>query len=80
MIGAGFPFLFICDDWGGGSPTSSWGKIDFADVLNGGLHTQGFLLDVLVYFTLFFAAGLLLTAIQSKIARRRGSTTKTGRL
>jgi hypothetical protein len=29
LIGGGFPVLFICDDWGGGSPTSSWGKITF---------------------------------------------------
>jgi hypothetical protein len=29
MLGAGFPVLFICDDWGGGSPTSSWEKIDY---------------------------------------------------
>ena len=31
MVGAGFPVLFICDDWGGGSPTSSWNKIDYVE-------------------------------------------------
>jgi hypothetical protein len=52
MVGAGFPAMFICDDWGGGSPTSSWGKIDFVDVLNGGLIPSGFLIDLVFYFLL----------------------------
>lgn len=42
MLGAGFPVLFICDDWGGGSPTGSWGKIDLVDVMNGGIRLGGF--------------------------------------
>lgn len=53
MVGAGFPVMFICDDWGGGSPTSSWGKIDFVDVLNGGMIPSGFLIDLVYYFVLF---------------------------
>lgn len=52
MLGAGFPVMFICDDWGGGSPTGSWGKIDFVDVLNGGIVPGGFLVDFLFYFIL----------------------------
>lgn len=52
MLGAGFPVMFICDNWGGGSPTSSWGKIDFVDVLNGGIIPTGFLVDFLFYFIL----------------------------
>lgn len=52
MLGAGFPVMFICDDWGGGSPTGSWNKIDFVDVLNGGLLPGGFLIDFLFYFVL----------------------------
>ena len=52
MLGAGFPALFICDDWGGGSPTGSWGKIDFVDVLNGGIRPAGFVVDFLFYMLL----------------------------
>lgn len=52
MLGAGFPVLFICDDWGGGSPTGSWNKIDFVDVLNGGIRPAGFLVDFLFYILL----------------------------
>lgn len=52
MLGAGFPVLFICDDWGGGSPTSSWEKIDFVDVVNGGIRPGGFLVDFLFYILL----------------------------
>ena len=52
MLGAGFPFLFICDDWGGGSPTGSWGKIDLVDVVNGGIQPEGFFVDFLFYILL----------------------------
>ena len=52
MLGAGFPVLFICDDWGGGSPTGSWNKIDFVDVVNGGIRPAGFLVDFLFYVLL----------------------------
>ena len=53
MVGAGFPVMFICDDWGGGSPTSSWGKIDFVDFINGGIIPTGLLIDLVFYFILF---------------------------
>lgn len=64
MMGAGFPVLFICDDWGGGSPTNSWGKITLIDIPNGGIRPTGFLIDLLFYLGLawiacFAAAGLL---------------------
>lgn len=64
MLGAGFPALFICDAWGGGSPTGSWDKIDFADVINGGITPGGFLVDFLFYLTLigmtwFIASSLI---------------------
>jgi hypothetical protein len=49
MLGAGFPTIFICDDWGGGSPSSSWGKITLIDVPNGGIRPTGFLVDFLFY-------------------------------
>lgn len=52
MLGAGFPVLFICDDWGGGSPTGSWNKIDFVDVVNGGIRPAGFFVDFLFYLLL----------------------------
>ena len=49
MLGGGFPLLFICDDWGGGSPTGSWGKIDLVDVANGGIQPMGFFIDFVFY-------------------------------
>ena len=49
MLGAGYPVLFICDDWGGGSPTNSWGKITSVDIINGGIRPTCFLIDFLFY-------------------------------
>lgn len=66
MVGAGFPVLFICDDWGGGSPTSSWNKIDFVDVINGGIVPGGFLVDFLFYFII---SGLLWFTLSSMIGK-----------
>lgn len=54
MSGAGFPILFICDDWGGSSPTGSWGKIDYVDVFNGGIRPEGFLVDFMFYSVLIW--------------------------
>jgi len=51
MLGAGFPAIFICDDWGGGSPSSSWGKITFVDVPNGGIRSGGFLCAFLTFLS-----------------------------
>jgi hypothetical protein len=59
MLGAGFPALFICDDWGGGSPTNSWEKITFVDVPNGGIRPLGFLIDFLFYALLSWSILLL---------------------
>ncbi len=56
MLGAGFPVLFICDDWGGGSPTSSWGKITLVDIPNGGVRPTGFFVDFLFYTILLWVA------------------------
>ena len=66
MVGAGFPVLFICDDWGGGSPTSSWNKIDFVDVINGGIVPGGFLVDFLFYF---IVSGLIWFTLSSMIGK-----------
>ena len=66
MVGAGFPVMFICDDWGGGSPTGSWGKIDFVDFLNGGIIPSGFLIDLVFYFLLFGSFWLIASSIIQK--------------
>jgi hypothetical protein len=66
MVGAGFPVLFICDDWGGGSPTSSWNKIDFVDVINGGMVPGGFLIDLLFYFILSGLIWFTVSSMRSK--------------
>jgi hypothetical protein len=44
-LGAGFPLSFICDDTGG-SPISSWGRFDLADL--SGVNPRVFLLDLLL--------------------------------
>jgi hypothetical protein len=67
MLGAGFPVLFICDNWGGGSPTNSWGKITPIDVINGGITLGGFLVDFLFYTVLFYGAILLMLTIYQRI-------------
>jgi hypothetical protein len=71
MLGAGFPILFICDDWGGGSPTNSWGKITFVDILNGGIKPGGFLVDLLVYAILFVLISLLVLGIYQRVMINR---------
>jgi len=71
MLGAGFPVLFICDDWGGGSPTGSWEKIDFVDVLNGGIRPAGFLVDLLFYIVLIWIVWFIAAGIFHKGTNRR---------
>lgn len=68
MLGAGFPVIFICDDWGGGSPTSSWGKITFVDVPNGGIRPTGFLVDFLFYTAMIWT---IVAGVFSKRINRR---------
>jgi hypothetical protein len=70
MLGAGFPVLFICDDWGGSSPTGSWGKIDFIDVLNGGIRPEGFLIDFLFYSVLIWIVGFITSGVFNKGIKR----------
>jgi hypothetical protein len=66
MLGAGFPVLFICDDWGGGSPTGSWNKIDFVDVVNGGIRPEGFFVDFLFYILLILIVWLVVSGFLRK--------------
>jgi hypothetical protein len=62
-LSAGFPIVFICDD-PGGSPISSWGKIDFGDVAN--VNPLAFILDLLLYSALLSVAWFILTGLWSK--------------
>ena len=71
MLGAGFPVLFICDDWGGGSPTGSWNKIDFVDVVNGGIRPGGFFVDFLFYILLILILWLLTASFLAKGVNHR---------
>ena len=71
MLGAGFPALFICDDWGGGSPTGSWGKIDFVDVVNGGIRPGGFLVDFLFYTLLVLIIWFVASSVLPKAVNHR---------
>ena len=68
MLGAGFPAIFICDDWGGGSPTGSWGKITLVDVPNGGIRPGGFLVDFLFYNALIWV--VTVSVFRKRIDRR----------
>jgi len=72
MLGAGFPVLFICDDWGGGSPTGSWGKIDYVDVLNGGVKPGGFLADFLFYWVLVWVLWFIASTVIFRGTNRHG--------
>jgi hypothetical protein len=64
-IGAGFPVLFICDDWGANSPLGSAGGITPIDVTNGGIYLEGFLVDFLFYAVLFYTPVLVIYAVCS---------------
>jgi hypothetical protein len=70
-LGAGFPVLYICDNWGGGSPANSWGKITPIDVINGGINLGGFLVDFLFYTVLFYIAIILMRAIYQRLTATR---------
>ena len=78
MLGAGFPLLYICDDWGGGSPTSSWGKITPIDVVNGGVIWEMFWVDLLFYTALIFAVILILRAVYRRKAAAQTGLRTTG--
>ena len=67
MLGGGFPVIFLCDDWGGGSPTNSWGKITSVDIVNGGIRPVGFLIDLLFYFVLFYILILIMLGIYQRV-------------
>ena len=56
-LGAGFPLPFVCDDTGG-SPITSWGRIDLSDI--GNVNSRVFLLDLLLYNAL---VSLIWTAV-----------------
>jgi hypothetical protein len=70
MLGGGFPLLFICDDWGGSSPTSSWGKIDLVDVANGGIQPIGFFIDFVFYILISLIACSAISGFLQKRTNR----------
>jgi len=63
MLGVGYPVLFICDAWGGGSPTGSWDNIDLVDVLNGGIRSGGFLVDFLCYLSIIWVVWVVASLV-----------------
>ena len=70
-LGAGFPVLFICDAGLGGSPISSWGRIDLNDLPNGGIRPGGFLLDFLFYTALIWVVWAILAVVSPRLTDRR---------
>ena len=64
-LGAGFPLPFVCDD-SGGSPISSWGKIDQADIAH--VNPRVFLLDFLLYNALVTLVGTAVLGLLHKTA------------
>ena len=66
-LSAGYPIVFICDD-SGGSPISSWGRIDAADW--GNLNLPAFTLDFLLYEALLWLAWAVVTELYDKGASR----------
>lgn len=62
-LSAGFPLPFLCDD-SAGSPVSSWGKIDLVDFFN--MNPRVFLLDILLYSTLFVILWIAARAVFGK--------------
>lgn len=70
MLGAGYPVLFICDDWAGSSPTNSWGRITFVDIPNGGIRPTGFLIDFLFYLILIWMVWFVIVGLLYKRVSR----------
>ena len=60
-LGTGFPVSFLCDYGTGGSPISSWGKIDLADFPYFSL--RGLLADILFYSVILWIGWLVRRAI-----------------
>lgn len=56
-LGAGFPVSFVCDHVTGGSPISSWGRIDWADFPYFSL--RGLLTDMLFYSAILWTGWIL---------------------
>src|SRR5687767_11315609 len=63
-LGAGFPISFLCDYASGGSPPSSWGKIDLADFPYFSL--KGLLADILFYSVILWITWLIRHALYRK--------------
>lgn len=59
-LSAGFPLPFLCDSTGG-SPISSWGRIDWFELL--GIKWRVFLLDFLLYGALCTIFWIIVTSI-----------------
>jgi hypothetical protein len=70
-MGAGYPWPWVCEAGAGGSPISSWDRIDFADVYLGGLNAVGFLADFIVCLALVWGSWLLASRVRNKAADLR---------
>ena len=65
-LSAGFPLAFVCDD-SAGSPISSWGKIDLADIVN--INPRALLLDLLLISALLTLAWTVITGLRKGLAQ-----------
>jgi hypothetical protein len=70
-LGVGFPVSFLCDYGTGGSPISSWGRIDLADFPF--FSVQGLLVDFLFYSVILGIAWLLRRVLRQNESYRVGT-------
>ena len=66
-LGAGLPLPFLCDYSVGGSPLSSWGKIDINDFPY--ISPYGFCLNILVCFAVVWITRFIVLGL-SRLIRR----------
>jgi len=62
-LSAGYPLPFLCDSTGG-SPISSWGRIDLFELI--GINWRVFLLDFLLYGALLSLVWIIATSLVRK--------------
>lgn len=71
-LGVGFPVSFLCDYGTGGSPISSWGRVDMADFPY--ISPQGLFADILFYIVILWIGWLVRRAFRHNESYAVGNT------